>query len=97
MLQLAPTTPAPATHRLATVTVIMLDIDTNEQCERTICASNVRVADTSAAIDSEGDVLGTIEEQRRLLNGWIVERAWEQHNALLELVDWKLNYLPLAA
>jgi hypothetical protein len=79
-----------------TVTVTMideLDAQSNgtKEVVREICISNLMVNDSSALLDCECNVLGTIEQQRTRLNNWISERANEQHNTLLSLKSWTIN------
>jgi hypothetical protein len=79
-----------------TVTVTMideLDVQSNgtKEVVREICISNLMVNDSSALLDCECNVLGTIEQQRTLLNSWISERANQQHNTLLSLKSWTIN------
>lgn len=70
---------------MKTVTVTMMDELTGEEVVRTIDATN---AYSSGSVCWE---LKGKEQQRKNLNRWITERANEQHNTLLTLLDWKFN------
>lgn len=76
---------------MQTVTVTLKDIFTEQLIERTICASNICVADSSADIDFEHHEIAAREKQAELLKRWIAERANEQHDTTLELVSWVVN------
>ena len=76
---------------LRTVTVKMYDELNEVNVERTICRSNIMVADENAALGWECQVIGTNEQIKRLLNEWIRERANEQHDTILTLKSWTVN------
>ena len=67
------------------VIVTMQDQFTRKEVVRTIDALNAY---------SSGDVCWELRgeaEQRKNLNRWIIERANEQHETILELVSWRFE------
>ena len=69
----------------ATVTVKMNDILNSIEVERTIDIVNIM---------SSGDFCWELkgkEDQRANLERWIEERANDQHDTILDLIDWTIN------
>ena len=64
------------------IIVKLKDLKTGKQTTRTICASNV--------YNQSGGGYGTRDTQEQKLNDWIKLRANDQHNSIMELVNWWL-------
>ena len=75
-----------------TITVNMTDAFTNEPVVRNIDISNFRVNDCSAPDGWECYKIEAREDkQRAILEGWIEDRANDQHDTFLNLVSWSVS------
>jgi len=74
-----------------TIIVNMIDSFSQQPVKREIDISNFSVPDTNAASGWECDIITHDNSlQRDILNSWIEDRANEQHNTVLELIDWEI-------
>jgi hypothetical protein len=76
---------------MTTVIVNMTDLFTGKIVTRQICVSNITIPDYSAALNSECSVIPKHDAIiRNKLNEWILNRANQQHNTLLELESYRI-------
>lgn len=73
------------------IKVKMIDLFTGELVERTIDISNFSVPDYTAPDGWECNVIATNKEQQvKLLNSWIEQRANPQHDTVLSLESFEV-------